>query len=270
MNFTELGLRSEIVRAVAGYPNPTSIQEQAIPVVLEGRDLIACAQTGTGKTAAFLLPILQDLFIGQRSVGPRALVITPTRELAAQVGDMAKQYGRHLHLRSTVIFGGVRMEPQKRKLTGKLDLLIATPGRLLDHVSRGQAPLKHVRTVVLDEADRMLDMGFLPDVRRILSVLPKKRQNLFFSATMPSDIEMLIRRTSQTPVMLEVARRATPVKRIRQVVHTVQMDRKKELLKVLLNNDNMHQTLVFTRISARIPQTHIIFSYDLGLIVRNT
>ena len=251
MNFTELGLRSEIVRAVAGYANPTSIQEQAIPVVLEGRDLIACAQTGTGKTAAFLLPILQDLFVGQRSVGPCALVITPTRELAAQIGDMAKQYGRHLHLRSTVIFGGVRMEPQKRKLAGKLDLLIATPGRLLDHVSRGQVPLNHIRTIVLDEADRMLDMGFLPDVRRILSVLPKKRQNLFFSATMPSDIETLIRRTSQTPVMLEVARRATPVSTVRQVVHTVQTDRKNELLKVLLNNDNMHQTLVFTRTKAR-------------------
>ena len=251
MNFTELGLRPEIVRAVAGYTNPTSIQEQAIPVVLEGRDLIACAQTGTGKTAAFLLPILQDLFVGQRSVGPRALIITPTRELAAQIGEMAKEYGRHLHLRSTVIFGGVRIEPQKRKLAGKLDLLIATPGRLLDHVSRGQAPLNHIRTIVLDEADRMLDMGFLPDVRRILSVLPKKRQNLFFSATMPSDIETLIRRTSQKPVMLEVARRATPVKRIRQVVHTVQTDRKKELLKVLLDNDNMHQTLVFTRTKAR-------------------
>jgi ATP-dependent RNA helicase RhlE len=251
MNFTELGLRSEIVRAVEGYANPTSIQEQAIPVVLEGRDLIACAQTGTGKTAAFLLPILQDLFVGQRSVGPCALVITPTRELAAQIGDMAKQYGRHLHLRSTAIFGGVRMEPQKRKLAGKLDLLIATPGRLLDHVSRGQAPLNHIRTIVLDEADRMLDMGFLPDVRRILSVLPKKRQNLFFSATMPSDIETLIRRTSQTPVMLEVARRATPVSTVRQVVHTVQTDRKNELLKVLLNNDNMHQTLVFTRTKAR-------------------
>ena len=251
MNFTELGLRPEIVRAVAGYTNPTSIQEQAIPVVLEGRDLIACAQTGTGKTAAFLLPILQDLFVGQRSVGPRALVITPTRELAAQIGDMAKQYGRHLHLRSAAIFGGVRMEPQKRKLAGKLDLLIATPGRLLDHVSRRQVPLNHIRTIVLDEADRMLDMGFLPDVRRILSVLPKKRQNLFFSATMPSEIETLIRRTSQTPVMLEVARRATPVKRVRQVVHAVQTDRKNELLKVLLNNDNMHQTLVFTRTKAR-------------------
>ena len=254
MNFTELGLCPEIVRATAGYAKPTSIQEKAIPVVLEGRDLIACAQTGTGKTAAFLLPILQQLFVGKPSVGPRALVITPTRELAAQIGDMAKRYGKHLNLRSAVVFGGVGMDPQKRKLAGRLDLLIATPGRLLDHVGRKQAPLNHIRTIVLDEADRMLDMGFLPDVRRILSVLPKKRQNLFFSATMPDDIETLIRRTSREPVMVEVARRATPVSSVTQVIHPVQTDRKKELLKALLQNSHMPQTLVFTRTKARANQ----------------
>ena len=159
MNFTELGLRSEIVRAIAGYATPTSIQEKAIPVVLESRDLIGCAQTGTGKTAAFLLPILQQLSIGRPSAGPRALVIAPTRELAAQIGDMTKRYGKHLNLRSAVVFGGVGMAPQKRKLAGGLDLLIATPGRLLDHIRRKQAPLNHIRTIVLDEADRMLDMG---------------------------------------------------------------------------------------------------------------
>jgi len=254
MNFTELGLCPEIVRATAGYAKPTSIQEKAIPVVLEGRDLIACAQTGTGKTAAFLLPILEQLFVGKPSVGPRALVITPTRELAAQIGDMAKRYGKHLNLRSAVVFGGVGMDPQKRKLAGRLDLLIATPGRLLDHVGRKQAPLNHIRTIVLDEADRMLDMGFLPDVRRILSVLPKKRQNLFFSATMPDDIETLIRRTSREPVMVEVARRATPVSSVTQVIHPVQTDRKKELLKALLQNSHMPQTLVFTRTKARANQ----------------
>ncbi len=254
MNFTELGLNSEIVRAVAGYAKPTSIQEKAIPVVLESRDLIACAQTGTGKTAAFLLPILQQLFVGKPSVGPRALVITPTRELAAQIGDMAKRYGKHLHLRSAVIFGGVGMEPQKRKLAGKLDLLIATPGRLLDHVRRKQAPLNHIRTIVLDEADRMLDMGFLPDIRRILSVLPKERQNLFFLATMPDDIEALIRRTSREPVMVEVTPRATPVSSITQVIHPVQTDRKKELLKAILKNGNMHRTLIFTRTKVRADQ----------------
>ena len=254
MNFTELGLRSEIVRAIAGYKTPTSIQEKAIPVVLESRDLIACAQTGTGKTAAFLLPILQQLSIGRPSVGPRALVIAPTRELAAQIGDMTKRYGKHLNLRSTVVYGGVGMGPQKRKLVGKLDLLIATPGRLLDHIRRKQAPLNHIHTIVLDEADRMLDMGFLPDVRRILSVLPKKRQNLFFSATMPGEIEALIRRTSREPVMVEVARRATPVSSVTQVVHPVPTDRKKELLKAILKNRNMHRTLVFTRTKARANQ----------------
>jgi len=254
MNFTELGLRPEIVRAVEGYANPTSIQQKAIPIVLKGQDLIASAQTGTGKTAAFLLPILQQLLVGKPSRGPRALVITPTRELAAQIGDMAKRYGKHLNLRSGVVFGGVKMEPQKRKLAGNLDLLIATPGRLLDHVSRKQAPLSHIRTVVLDEADRMLDMGFLPDVRRILSVLPKSRQNLFFSATMPDDIEALIRRTSRDPVMIEVARRATPVNKVTQVIHPVQTDQKKDLLKTILQNSNMHHTLVFTRTKARANQ----------------
>ena len=254
MNFTELGLRSEIVRAVEGYTNPTSIQEKAIPIILRGKDLIASAQTGTGKTAAFLLPILQQLLVGKPSDGPRALVVTPTRELAAQIGDMAKRYGKHLNLRSGVVFGGVRMEPQKRKLAGNLDLLIATPGRLLDHVSRKQAPLNHIRSVVLDEADRMLDMGFLPDVRRILAVLPKNRQNLFFSATMPNDIEALIRRTCRAPVMIEVTRRATPVKKVTQVIHPVQTERKKELLKAILQNSNMHHTLVFTRTKARANQ----------------
>ena len=254
MNFSELGLRSEIVRAIAGYTTPTSIQEKAIPVVLESRDLIGCAQTGTGKTAAFLLPILQQLSIGRPSAGPRALVIAPTRELAAQIGDMTKRYGKYLNLRSAVVFGGVGMGPQKRKLAGQLDLLIATPGRLLDHIRRKQAPLNHIRTIVLDEADRMLDMGFLPDVRRILSVLPKKRQNLFFSATMPDEIEALIRRTSREPVMVEVTRRATPVSSVTQVIHPVQTDRKKELLKAILKNRNMHRTLVFTRTKARANQ----------------
>ena len=253
---TELGLRPELVRAVAGagYTDPTSIQEQAIPVVLEGRDLIACAQTGTGKTAAFLLPILQQLAGGKPSRHPRALVISPTRELAAQIGDMAKRYGAHLRLRSTVIFGGVGMEPQKRHLTRGLDLLVATPGRLLDHLGRRQANLGSVEIVGLDEADRMLDMGFLPDVRRILATLPSKGQNLFFSATMPDEIEALIRRTTNAPVMVEVTHRATPVSGIRQVVHPVVMTRKKDLLQLLLQSGEMGQTLVFTRTKARANQ----------------
>ena len=256
MNFAELGLRPEIVRAVAGagYTDPTSIQERAIPVVLDGRDLIACAQTGTGKTAAFLLPILQRLAGGATSRHPRALVISPTRELAAQIGDMAKRYGAHLRLRSTVIFGGVGIAPQKRHLAGGIDLLVATPGRLLDHLGRRQAHLGNVEIVVLDEADRMLDMGFLPDVRRILAALPAKRQNLFFSATMPNEIEELIRRTTNAPVMIEVTRRATPVGAIRQVVHPVASSRKKELLVTLLKRPEMGQTLVFTRTKARANQ----------------
>ena len=256
MPFTDLGLRPELVRAVAGagYTTPTSIQERAIPIVLDGRDLIACAQTGTGKTAAFLLPILQRLAGGTASRHPRALVITPTRELAAQIGTMAAQYGQHLRLRSAVIFGGVGMEPQRRKLAAGLDLLVATPGRLLDHIGRKQARLDQVELVVLDEADRMLDMGFLPDVRRILATLPAKRQNLFFSATMPDEIEALIRRTTHDPVMVEVTRRATPVGAIRQVVHPVAMTRKKELLRTLLQRTGMGRTLVFTRTKARANQ----------------
>ena len=256
MKFDELGLRPELVRAVAGagYTDPTSIQERAIPVVLEGRDLIACAQTGTGKTAAFLLPILQRLAGGTTLRHPRALVISPTRELAAQIGDMANRYGAHLRLRSIVIFGGVGMEPQKRRLAGGIDLLIATPGRLLDHLGRKQASLGRVEIVVLDEADRMLDMGFLPDVRRILATLPAKRQNLFFSATMPDEIEALIRRTAHAPVMVEVTRRATPVSTVRQVVHPVAMTRKKDLLQLLLLSGEMGQTLVFTRTKARANQ----------------
>ena len=256
MKFAELGLRTALVRAVdsAGYTDPTPIQQRGIPAVLDGRDLIACAQTGTGKTAAFLLPILQRLAEGRPSRHPRALVVTPTRELAAQIEEMAKQYGRHLRLRSAVIFGGVGMEPQRRRLAGGLDLLVATPGRLLDHLGRKQAYLGHVEILVLDEADRMLDMGFLPDVRRILATLPPKRQNLFFSATMPDEIEDLIRRTTNAPEMIEVTRRATPVSAVSQVVHPVAMTRKKELLKTLLRDREMGQTLVFTRTKARANQ----------------
>jgi len=256
MKFIDLGLRPELVRAVtgAGYTTPTLIQERAIPVVLDGRDLIGCAQTGTGKTAAFLLPLLHHLAGSKASRHPRALVVTPTRELGAQVGEMAGRYGKHLRLRSTVIYGGVGMEPQKRRLAAGVDLLIATPGRLLDHLGRKQAYLGAVEIVVLDEADRMLDMGFLPDVRRILGKLPRKRQNLFFSATMPKEIEDLIRRSTETPVIVEVARRSTPVSAVRQVVHPVAMARKRDLLKILLQRTDVGQTLVFTRTKARANQ----------------
>ncbi|MDA1093538.1 MAG: DEAD/DEAH box helicase [Acidobacteria bacterium] len=256
MKFVELGLCPELVRAVtaAGYTTPTPIQERAIPIALEGRDLIACAQTGTGKTAAFLLPLLQRLAAGKPSRRPRALIVTPTRELAAQISDMATVYGKHLNLRHTVIFGGVGMDPQTRLLRSGLDLLIATPGRLLDHMGRNQADLSGVECVVLDEADRMLDMGFLPDVRRVLAALPKSRQNLFYSATMPDEIEDLIRRTTNNPEMVEVTRRATPVDTVSQVVHPVAMTRKKDLLATLLKRPEVGQTLVFTRTKARANQ----------------
>ena len=256
MKFSELGLRPELLRAVdrAGYETTTPIQERAIPAVLDGQDLIACAQTGTGKTAAFLLPILQHLAGGRPSRPPRALVVTPTRELAAQITEAARQYGCYMRLRSAVIFGGVGMEPQERRLRAGLDLLVATPGRLLDHFRRGHAQLDRVEVVVLDEADRMLDMGFLPDIRRILAALPKTRQNLFFSATMPDEIEALIRRTAKNPTVIEVTRRATPVSAVTQVVHPVAMTSKKDLLASLLDRAEMGPTLVFTRTKARANQ----------------
>ena len=256
MQFAELGLRPELLRAVddAGYTTTTPIQARAIPAALDGQDLIACAQTGTGKTAAFLLPILQRLAAGKPARHPRALVVTPTRELAAQIGEAAAQYGRHLRLRSTVIFGGVGMERQQRRLHAGLDLLVATPGRLLDHLRRRHAHLGGIETVVLDEADRMLDMGFLPDVRRILAALPASRQNLFFSATMPNEIEELVRRTADAPALIEVARRATPVSAVTQVVHPVAMTSKRDLLAKLLQRAEMGQTLVFTRTRARANQ----------------
>lgn len=256
MTFAELGLRPELLRAVdgVGYTTTTPIQARAIPAVLDGRDLIACAQTGTGKTAAFLLPILQRLAGSRPSRRPRALVVTPTRELAAQIGEAALRYGRHLRLRSTVIFGGVGIEPQQRRLHAGLDLLVATPGRLLDHFGRGHAHLDRVEIVVLDEADRMLDMGFLPDIRRILNALPATRQSLFFSATMPDEIEALIRRTTSNPTIVEVSRRATPVSAIKQVVHPVAMTSKKDLLATLLQRADLGPTLVFTRTKARANQ----------------
>ena len=253
MKFEELGLRPELLRAVgdAGYVAPTPIQARVVPAALDGQDLIACAQTGTGKTAAFLLPILQRLAGGRPSRRPRALVVTPTRELAAQIGEAALQYGRHLRVRSTVIFGGVGMEPQKRRLRGGPDLLVATPGRLLDHLGQRHVQLDGVETVVLDEADRMLDMGFLPAMRRILAALPATRQSLFFSATMPGEIEELIRRSTGSPTVVEVARRATPVAAVKQVVHPVAEGSKKDLLAALLERPDVRQALIFTRTRAR-------------------
>lgn len=210
--FSELGLIPELLRALddAQYATPTPVQAQAIPIALSGKDMLACAQTGTGKTAGFLLPILQRF--APAGPGPvRALVLTPTRELAVQIGESARTYGKYVPVRSTVVYGGVGLGPQADRLQRGVELLIATPGRLLDHLNRGNVRLADVEVLVLDEADRMLDMGFLPDVRRILAALPRVRQTLLFSATMPQEIERLAQDTLSEPEVIDVGRRATPV-----------------------------------------------------------
>jgi ATP-dependent RNA helicase RhlE len=250
--FTELGLMPELLRAVsdAEYEMPTPIQVQAIPVVLRGKDVLGCAQTGTGKTAGFLLPILQRLTQGKGG-RLRALVLTPTRELAAQIYESARTYGKYLPVRSAVVFGGVNLGPQEEQLRRGVDLLIATPGRLLDHLERGNVRFSALEVLVLDEADRMLDMGFLPDVRRILRVLPAERQTLLFSATMPQEIESLVHQTLKSPVVIEVGRRATPVDSVRQVIYPVELEQKRDLLCHLLKHGSMKHVLVFTRTKIR-------------------
>jgi ATP-dependent RNA helicase RhlE len=253
MSFDTLGLSAELLRAVAeqGYSEPTPVQQQAIPVVLQGRDMLAGAQTGTGKTAGFTLPLLQRLSAspmqgrGKRPV--RALILTPTRELAAQVGESVGTYGRHLPLTSTVIFGGVKINPQIQKLQRGVDILVATPGRLLDHVSQKTLDLSRVEILVLDEADRMLDMGFIRDIRRILALLPGQRQNLLFSATYNNEIRKLADTLLEAPAQIEVARRNTPTELVSQVIHPVDRERKRELLSFLVGSQNWRQVLVFTR-----------------------
>jgi len=253
MSFESLGLRAELVRAVSdkGYSTPTPIQTQAIPLILEGRDLMGSAQTGTGKTAGFTLPILQRLHVtqkpGQGRRPIRALVVTPTRELAAQVTESIEAYGKWLPLKSTVVFGGVSINPQKQKLIRGVDILVATPGRLLDHVNQRSADLSKVELLVLDEADRMLDMGFLPDIRKLLALLPKQKQTLLFSATFPEEIRKLANGLLKSPVLVEVARSNAPVEVIEQVVHPVDKGRKRELLSFLIGSNNWQQVLVFGR-----------------------
>jgi len=252
MLFKDLGLKAELCQAVSeqGYSQPTPIQAKAIPVVLQGGDILAGAQTGTGKTAGFTLPLLQRLS-AQKADGKkrsvRALVITPTRELAAQVAESIELYGKHLPLRSTVIFGGVKINPQIQALRQGVDILVATPGRLLDHVSQRTLDLSKVEILVLDEADRMLDMGFLPDIRKILALLPKQRQSLLFSATFSSEIKRLADGLLNKPVLIEVARRNTAAESVEQMVYHVDKKRKRELLSFLIGSRNWQQVLVFTR-----------------------
>ena len=255
-SFDSLGLRAELLRAVAGqgYTVPTPIQAQAIPVVLSGRDLLGAAQTGTGKTAGFALPLLQRLAeksnTGSHSPARhpvRALIVTPTRELAAQVEEDVRTYGQHLSLKSTLVFGGVGIQPQIDALRRGVDVLVATPGRLLDHVEQKTVDLRQVEILVLDEADRMLDMGFIHDIRRILALLPKQRQNLLFSATFPDEIRKLAGSFMKDPVTVEVARRNTPAELVGQVVHPVDAARKRELLAHLVQSNDWRQVLVFCR-----------------------
>ena len=254
MSFDSLGLSAELLRAIndQGYTEPTPIQRKAIPLILEGKDVMAGAQTGTGKTAGFTLPLLQRLSDNpiQGSRRPvRALVLTPTRELAAQVGESVATYGRHLPMRSAVIFGGVKINPQIEKLRQGVDILVATPGRLLDHANQKTVNLSEIEILVLDEADRMLDMGFIHDIRKVLALLPKNhaRQNLLFSATFSNDIKQLASRLLDHPELIEVARRNTTAELIEQVVHPVDKNRKRELLSHMIGSRNWRQVLVFTR-----------------------
>ena len=250
MSFDALGLRAELLRAVAtqGYTVPSPIQSKAIPEILAGHDILAGAQTGTGKTAAFTLPLLQML-CAHPSQGrhPRALVLTPTRELAAQVEESVRLYGQNLPLRSVVIFGGVGMQPQVDRLRRGVDLVVATPGRLLDHAGQRTIDLGHVEFLVLDEADRMLDMGFIHDIKRILALLPKRRQNLLFSATYTEEIKRLADGLLNRPKLIEVARRSAAAELVSHVAHPVEQGRKRELLSHLIREGGWDQVLVFTR-----------------------
>ncbi|MBS3904903.1 MAG: DEAD/DEAH box helicase [Simkania sp.] len=252
MSFKTFDFSEELLRAIAekGYHEPTSVQQQAIPVVLEGHDMLVGSQTGTGKTAGFTLPMLQRLSLqpkirGQNAI--RALILTPTRELAAQVGESVKTYGKYLPLKSAIVFGGVSINAQINTLRSGVDILIATPGRLLDHVSQGTVNLSKVEILVLDEADRMLDMGFIHDIRKILAMVPKGRQNLLFSATFSDEIKKLADAFLKSPKMIEVSRRNTTAESISQVIHPVDGKRKRELLSFLIASRNWRQVLVFTR-----------------------
>lgn len=251
MSFSDLGLHDDLLRAVnaQGYTQPTPIQQKAIPVVLEGRDLLASAQTGTGKTAGFTLPMLQRLANGKRpgKRQVRALVLTPTRELAAQVGESVAAYGQHLSLRSHIIFGGVGQQPQVDALRHGLDVLVATPGRLLDLHQQGHVDLAAVEILVLDEADRMLDMGFIHDIKRLLRLVPKQRQNLLFSATFSNEIQTLAKQLLNDPALIEVAPRNTTAEKIEQAIYRVDRDKKRDLLAHLILRHNWFQVLVFTR-----------------------
>ncbi len=252
MTFVDFGLRAELLDAIqaSGYTTPTPIQQQAIPAILNGDDLLAAAQTGTGKTAAFTLPMLERLAASRPADGKRPvrlLVVAPTRELAAQIHESVKAYGKNLPLRSAVIFGGVGMQPQIDRLRRGVDILIATPGRLLDHLQRGNTRLDRLESVVLDEADRMLDMGFIHDIRKLMKQLPKQRQTLLFSATFSSDIRRLASGMLQNPVEIDVAPRNSAAETVAQKVYRLEKSEKRRVLSRLIREGDWQQVLVFTR-----------------------
>ncbi|MCX8649641.1 ATP-dependent RNA helicase RhlE [Gilliamella sp. B2776] len=260
MSFDSLGLDAKILEAIheQNYTKPTPIQQQAIPIILSGKDLMASAQTGTGKTAGFGLPILQKLVEQQAKTSNRsepkkgkrplyALILAPTRELAAQIGENIRDYSRYLPIRSLVVFGGVSINPQMMKLRGGVDILIATPGRLLDLVHQNAVDLSSVKMLVLDEADRMLDMGFIHDIRRVIAKLPKKRQNLMFSATFSDEIKALAQTILNAPESVAVAKTNSASEQITQYVHRVDKRRKRELLSYIIGRDQWQQVLIFTR-----------------------
>ncbi|HEY0922982.1 DEAD/DEAH box helicase [Rheinheimera pacifica] len=251
MQFTDLNLSAALLKAIAdkGYTTPSPIQLQAIPAVLGGRDLMAAAQTGTGKTAGFTLPLLQLLTDGPK-VQPnqvRALILTPTRELAAQVAESVAVYGKYLPLRSTVVFGGVKINPQMMALRRGVDILVATPGRLLDLYQQNAVRFSQLEVLVLDEADRMLDMGFINDIKKVLALLPKKRQNLLFSATFSDDIRKLAKGLVNNPLEVSVSPANTTAERVEQVIYPVDKNRKAALVTKLINDNNWQQVLIFTK-----------------------
>ncbi|MGI8400500.1 MAG: DEAD/DEAH box helicase [Gemmatimonadaceae bacterium] len=256
LSFAELDLAPEVLQAVsdAGYTHPTPIQQQAIPLALAGRDLIGLAQTGTGKTAGFTLPIIHNLIsapLGDDKGGPvhrvRVLILTPTRELAAQVEESFRKYGKFTSLRVVPIFGGVGIEPQSKALRAGVDVVVATPGRLLDHMERQNVVFDELEVLVLDEADRMLDMGFAPQLNRIVSEIPPYRQTLLFSATMPPEVESLARKYLRKPVVVQVGRRSEAVSTVTHAVYPVPRERKTTLLVELLKQSAMDSVLIFTR-----------------------
>jgi len=267
VRFADFGLAPEIQRALSdqGYVHPTPIQAQAIPVVLQGRDVMGAAQTGTGKTASFSLPIIQNLLPhANTSMSParhavRALVLTPTRELAIQVAENVKAYAQHTPLRSTVVFGGMDMKPQTEILRKGVEIVIATPGRLLDHVEQKNISLAQVQMLVMDEADRMLDMGFLPDLQRIINLLPKKRQNLMFSATFSPEIKKLANSFLDKPVLIEVARSNATAEKVTQVVYKVDEEQKRDVVEYLIRQRELKQVIVFsnTKIGASRLSRHL-------------